>query len=544
MIIIKRNFQIAVWLLLSVLLISCGQGTTLTISTTPVPIPLFTESHPPLASHPAPSSIPHEPTPSAYPVPTVTLMPSPSHHPAVAKSDEQVYIDPEGWYAVNIPAEWQAEDSPNFFVGEDGFFQTGYLPEMMHMRSALDVCQWLANIDTKDTYSVSWLRTHGSTIGSGCQLNSIPGVTPAAVLEVIQSPSADYPHRFLYIKSDEEHFDRISSTLAWLGPGGKTWEEELRTANLRPEDLSFWDNTDPLPPGLSITEYELPVEAQNASPGEHIFLEFVPTEALPQPRRSSSTYTPKSKEGVNETIAPFGYSLRSGGETYLYDLYKDGALALKNIYRLPDIYLFSTPDGDKLVFLALTVKDPALGFHTQGNAASYLVQNDTITLWENKPVNPMYTGGRAIWVAGEPLILGLGDHTDVQVRNGNHDLLFSFATYFGTHIPIERFLAWNDHWILAVSDFVIQDGEILNAKFGFEEVFNWYLMEGKPFYFFRKGPQVGISYDGLFLPVYYHEIVHGYCCGLALNNPRKDENTIRFFGMRDGIWKYVVVEIK
>lgn len=544
MIIIKRNLQIAVWLLLSVLLISCGQVTTPTISTTLIPTSFFTESPLPVTSLPTASSVPHTATPTVYTVLTGTFTPTPSYLPAATKSDEQVYIDPEGWYAVNIPAEWQAEDSPNSFVGEDGFFQTGYLPEMMHMRGALDVCQWLANIDTKGTYSVSCLRTHGSTIGSGCQLNSLPGVTPAAVLEVIQSPSADYPHRFLYIKSDKEHFDHISYTLAWLSPGGETGEEELQTENLRTEDISFWDNTDPLPPGFSITEYKLPAEAQNASPGEKIFLEFIPPEALPKPRKSSSTYTPKSQESVNETITPFGYDLRPGGETYLYDLYKDGALALKNIHRLPDVYMFSTSDGEKLVFLALTVKDPAQAFYAQGNAVSYLVQNDTITLWENKPVNPMYTGGRAIWAADEPLILGLGDHTDVQVRNGYHDLLFSFATYFGTHIPIKRFLAWNDHWILAVSDFVIQDGEILNAKFGFEEVFNWYLMEGKPFYFFRKGPQVGISYDGRFLPVYYHEIIHGYCCGLALNNPRTHENTIRFFGKRDGIWKYVIVEIE
>jgi hypothetical protein len=155
----------------------------------------------------------------------------------------------------------------------------------------------------------------------------------------------------------------------------------------------------------------------------------------------------------------------------------------------------------------------------------------------------MLDSGRSIWVAGDLLMLGLGDHTDVQLRNGRHDLVFSFATYFGAQLPIKRFLAWNDHWILAVSDFVIQDGEILNAKFEFEEVFDWYAIDDKPFYFFRKGPRVGFSYDGQFFPDYYHEIVHGYCCSLALNNPRMIENTVRFFAKRDGLWYYVVVDI-
>ncbi|NOQ40676.1 MAG: hypothetical protein GQ562_10195 [Anaerolineales bacterium] len=539
----KRNIKVTICLFLLVLLSSCGQSTTPTVLTGLISTP--TGSPFPAAALAATiTPLQQTTTPTAYPILTGTFTPAPSYLPLATKSDEQVYIDPEGLYAVNIPVEWQAEDSPNSFVGVDGFFQTGYLPEMVYMRSALDVCQWLANIDTKDTYSVSWLRTHGSIIGSGCQLTSLPGVTPAAVLEVIENPSADFPRRFLYIKTDKEHFDQISYTLAWLSPVDETREERFQTANLRPEDISFWDNTDPLPQGFSVTEYLLPAEAQNAIPGEKIFLEFIPPEALPKPRKSSSTYTPKSRESVNETIMPFGYDLRPVSETHLHHLFKDGILELENIYRLPDVYVFSTSEGEKLVFLTLTVKDPNLKFYSMDNAAIYLVQNDTISLWEIGPGSPMLTVGRSIWADGGPLIMGLGDHTDVQLRNGNHDLVFSFATYFGTQIPIKRFLAWNDHWILAVSDFVIKDGEILNAKFGFEEVFNWYAIDDKPFYFFRKGPRVGFSYDGQFFPDYYHEIVHGYCCGLALNNPRMIENTVRFFGKRDGLWYYVVVEIK
>jgi hypothetical protein len=156
----------------------------------------------------------------------------------------------------------------------------------------------------------------------------------------------------------------------------------------------------------------------------------------------------------------------------------------------------------------------------------------------------MYSGWQPIWAADGPLCLGLGDGVTLQVWNVQHKLVYSFATTFVTHVPIKRFWGWQNHWILEVSNFLIQDGEILNQKYGFEEVFDWSLIHDQPFYFFRKGPRIGFSYDGQFFSPYYDEVIHGYCCGLALNNPMMNDHTIRFFGRRDGIWYYVVLVIR
>ncbi len=273
-------------------------------------------------------------------------------------------------------------------------------------------------------------------------------------------------------------------------------------------------------------------------------MRFVPRDVLQElgkPNGTAYTYTPTTMESVNETIALFGYEFRHGDERYPYNLHKDGALLLEHVYRLPDVHLFPTDDGEKMVFFATALNDPDQPFYVEGNATRYLVQNNAVTLWENKPASPMLYDD-AIWVDDAPLLLGLGDHRDVQVRNGRYDLIFSFATYYVTGIPVKHFQEWDDHWILAVSDFIIQDGEILNEKYGFEEMFNWYLMDGKPFYFFRKGPRVGISYDEQFHSLYYDEIIHGYCCGYAQDNPRLIGNTISFLGKRDGIWYYVILK--
>jgi len=537
----KRCYQISSLILILGLLSSCdldeqsimlskNQPTSI-VSTSRVPIPSLT---------PAADATLHPRTSTPFPKLTATHELSPSNNPQATKTDEHIYIDPEGWYAVNIPGDWRPGQTPNSFSSDDGFFETGYLLEMMYVEHRLDVCQWLANIDTKNTYSVSWTSTNGL----GCKLTTLPGITPQIVLEVFQNPSADYAHRYFYIKVDAEHHDQIIDTFAWLQPVNEEPQQTYQDELVRPDDISFWENTSPIPTGLTITEYELPEEAQNENPGDEIFLQFIPQEALPEVTQSGGIYTPETMETVNETIMPFGYELKTEDDDYHFDLYKDGELVVKSIYKLPVVYLNSSGGTEYVAFILQTVKDINKSMYAEGNASTYLVQTNAVTLWLDKIPNPMLSWGRVIWASEDLLLLGLGDHIDLQVRNDNHDLVFSFTTYFGAQIPIKQFFGWNDHWILGVSDFIIQDGVILNEKYGFEGVYNWYLLNNKPFYFFRKGPRSGISYDGDSLSVHYQEIAHGYCCALGLNNPRSFENSVRFFGRRDGIWYYVVVEIE
>ncbi len=159
-------------------------------------------------------------SPSPFPASTITPTTTPSAH---------IYTDPEGWYLLDIPAGWQPTDEPNSFAGNDGFFQTGYLPEMMFMSNVMNVCQWLANIDTQNSYEVSWLTT---IHGNGCQLKSLPHITPAVVIEIVENPSADFQHRFLYIKANTEQLNHITNTFTWLRPVDIEAESAFHTASL------------------------------------------------------------------------------------------------------------------------------------------------------------------------------------------------------------------------------------------------------------------------------------------------------------------------
>ena len=533
----RQNIQVLSWFLLGLVMSSCGRREAASAESTKLLsfTPAITQSTM-IATYPNPQTS----TPVAYPDSNlaVTFTPTTQPAPVATQINEQVYVDPEGWYAVNFPREWQDTGLPNAFVGEDGFFETGYLSEMMFVQHKMDVCQWIANIDTKNTYSVQLMG-----IQNGCMLTSLPEVVPPVIQAIIENPSADWPHRFLFIRTDPDHFAEVMNTFAWMQSVDPYIEPVFRTAPSRSTDITFWENTTPLPIEFSIAEYVLPEEVQNESPSKEIFLHFIPPDAPEEEHKMGTTWFPDTWEDINDEIYPFGYELKPTSITYLYELYKDGVLALDNIEGLPSVHHFEASEGEIVAFIVRRLKNPSLSRYASGNSVSYLVQNDSITKWEDGPGSPIAPNRPPVFVEDKLLWLDIDDNTYIHVIDNQHISLFSFATYFGANLPIRRFKAWNDHWVLEIGDFVIRDGEIINEKFDFDGVFDWHLINDKPLYFFRKGSRIGISYDGQFLPIYYHEVAHGYCCALGLNNPRVDENSVRFFGKRDGIWYYVIVEI-
>ena len=103
------------------------------------PASLTTNS--PIAAHGSPGAS----TPTGF----TTIMPS-TPNPAW-----QTIQDAQGWYSLTIPSAWQAMDEQSY-AGEDGYVETGFLPIMVgYMGSALQVCQWMANVVTQNIYAVA-----------------------------------------------------------------------------------------------------------------------------------------------------------------------------------------------------------------------------------------------------------------------------------------------------------------------------------------------------------------------------------------------------
>jgi hypothetical protein len=118
---------------------------------------------------------------------------------------------------------------------------------------------------------------------------------------------------------------------------------------------------------------------------------------------------------------------------------------------------------------------------------------------------------------------------------------------------------FSDHWVLEIAHVdqhisgneisldsfgqVVEDGVILNDRYGYQEAFGYQLMNGKPFYFFKQDGRIGISYDSQEIPLGYDTIPHYGCCSAAAANPRHAHKMVAFFAQRSRKWYYVEIGV-
>ena len=88
---------------------------------------------------------------------------------------------------------------------------------------------------------------------------------------------------------------------------------------------------------------------------------------------------------------------------------------------------------------------------------------------------------------------------------------------------------------------IVQDGELLNEKLGYQEAFNAQIINGKPFYFFKKDGEIGISYGNQTTLLGFDEVPHYKCCSAAEMNPRSAQTMVSFFAEKKGTWYYVEI---
>lgn len=155
---------------------------------------------------------------------------------------------------------------------------------------------------------------------------------------------------------------------------------------------------------------------------------------------------------------------------------------------------------------------------------------------------------------------GAFEHVTVQVsRNG--EIIYSIPAGDGSPISsVQGLWAYSNHWILEIAHVtqkispqneisletigqIVEDGELLNERHGYDDAFGFQLMNGKPFYFFKRDNRIDISYDDQEVPLGYAQITHYGCCSGAELNPRIAQNMVAFFAQRDGDWYYVEIGV-
>jgi len=137
-----------------------------------------------------------------------------------------------------------------------------------------------------------------------------------------------------------------------------------------------------------------------------------------------------------------------------------------------------------------------------------------------------------------------------------------FTTKAGVGSPINNFRglwAVDDQWIMEVAHVeenpddpnaafniwgeIIRDGESLNQKLGYEEAFGFQLLDSKPFFFFKKDGEIGMSFDGVETLLNFTDVHHYLCCSAGSLNPRSAEKMVAFFAKRDNVDYYVEIGV-
>jgi formylglycine-generating enzyme required for sulfatase activity len=155
-----------------------------------------------------------------------------------------------------------------------------------------------------------------------------------------------------------------------------------------------------------------------------------------------------------------------------------------------------------------------------------------------------------IYVSDELLTLIVSDTARVYL--GDH-LVYDVPIVVSTVGPVALGSPWSydSHWIVEFirvfpgpdgdqfSGYVVQDGQNLNEVCGYEETFNFALLDGRPFYFFQRDGKIHIHYDGQEIATGYDAIPHYHCCSAAVLNPSTSPNMVWFYAKRDEQEYYV-----
>jgi hypothetical protein len=106
---------------------------------------------------------------------------------------------------------------------------------------------------------------------------------------------------------------------------------------------------------------------------------------------------------------------------------------------------------------------------------------------------------------------------------------------------------YDQHWVLetafiepeAYSGRLSMDGALVIPDGARLEAFDFQLLHGRPFYFFRTVNGIRLSYDGADVAATYDEVPHYWCCSAAALNPIHAEDMLAFFARRAETWYYV-----
>lgn len=520
--------------------LSSPASATMTIPARQIPASQTSSPRPTLPAQPLPStSTPELTVPDLFSTATpYALSATPFHEPWPSP------VQFVGWKrfenaALNLtflyPPDWVLE-SDTRASGKDGFFEIS-----SQSYASASWCVIEANgPDSFARYGVTPFilpdvarQVEG---GSGC---SVVPAQPAIGLQSVLYLRGLHPTKTgqtIIFRADSGHFDALVSSIGFLEPPASP-PASSDANNLG--CLALPDNsaaTVQTFQGLTVTEYPVANETCNPwqdtegfslrSGARDMRISFVRSGLLTK------------MEQANQSLALFGYHLAEFPGDFLFPIF--------TLFKGEDIVVENMVD-----FAAVSVKADGSDFlfwgQVEESGQSFVVEVRRDSVRRLEPA----IGFNTVWVGNDLLsyrysreqIFYIGYPARIDVFSNDKEIARIAIPRMGpAGSPVRGLWEWQGQWLMEIQGALFQNGEHLNKRLGYGEIFDWHLVSGKPFFLMRQGDTFGVVYDGQELPVRYRDIIHGdLCCSAAALSVLSSTDGALFYALHDGIWFLVKI---
>jgi len=216
-----------------------------------------------------------------------------------------------------------------------------------------------------------------------------------------------------------------------------------------------------------------------------------------------------------------------------------------NSLQLEEHPLQGAPDADRGVFLPVgTSQSAVLDRHREERIR--LVTNSVSSDENYQPVMTSLGEGDQLKAilkespAGPPRMV-------VDLMRGDELIFTTDAGLPSPALPLQSLWTFDGHWALEIlladgeiwQGQLYQDGDLINDLKSYQDVFDFQLLAGKPFFFFQKEDNLGYSYDGQEFILPYDQILHFGCCSASTLNPIPAQDMVAFYALTGEQWFYV-----
>ncbi len=277
--------------------------------------------------------------------------------------------------------------------------------------------------------------------------------------------------------------------------------------NKMPPELTVID-------GLSFTKYQLTSSKCYQHMNVDSFAPLLPKEAV-QKRQDLHNEAGYDRNQLNQQLAPFGYQIRDNL------LYQDNTAQTKLLGWVGKPLFNAT----NTMFILPYTESNGYSYAYFSNQA--LPGSQDFEFYSSLGYVPRYAflGDDLLWLRFDTNHLAPVGSPSVLQLFRNDELIFEYSVMPSTpaSVPPNGLYTWNGHWYLEVNDILIRDGKVLNQELGFSEMFTFQVINEQPFYFFRQGEQIHVSYAGKTLPQTFQSVIHepSCCSGGQVNMTRE-----------------------